>query len=487
MALRDRAASGIMWTIIDQLLVRGVSLIVQIILARILLPSDFGLIAMMAVFLAIGNGLVDSGMTASLVRTKELDNEDYSSVFFVNLVVAVLVYFLIYLSAPLIETFYNQEGNHFKTIIRVYSLVIIIKSFAGVQITQLVRAMDFKTQTKIQAPSLLIGGLLGIVLAYFDYGVWSIVWMKITQEIFITLQYFYYTRWLPILKVNKKKLIAHLDFGYKLTLSGLINSIFNEAYNVVIGKFYSSEILGYYDRAATFRNLPAFVFSRSLSRVTYPLFSKLQDDNIALKRAYKRLMTQSIYLLAPLMTILVCVAEPLFRFLLTEKWLPIVPFFQILAISGLFLPLQAFNLNVLKAKGHSSLFLKIEIVKKGLTIIGVLSVVRFGIYPLIIFQTINVFINLFINSYHSGKFIDYKLFDQLKDLFRVLLLNLFLGGVLYFLFHKYFFNLKDVLFVIAFSVTFIISYLTTSIVLKLEEYEYSVTHLKSLLNKLNKD
>lgn len=480
MSLKDKALTGFLWTFIDQFATKGISIVVQIILARLLLPEDFGLVAMVAVFLAVGNALVDSGMTQSLIRTKNPDEEDYSTVFFMNVIVSLFIYSCIYINSPIIADFYEEP--RLINIIRVYSLSIIIKSFAGVQITHFTRLMDFKTQTLVQAPSLIVGGVVGVAMAYLDQGVWAIVGMKITQDLLSTIQYFIHSDWFPKLLFNKEKLKTHFDFGYKVTLASLLGAIFDESYNILIGKYFSSKILGFYNRAYTFQNIPSFLFSRSLSRVVFPTFSELQDDNKALKNALSKIMRQSMFLLTPIMVTLICIAEPLFRFVLTEKWLPAVPMFQILCVVGLFYPLRSYNIHVLRAKGFSGLILRITFFEKAITIIGIFIFIGMGVFPLLIFQAANTLLMLAINSYYSGKFINFSIKKQLVEITPVLALNLFLGSVFFYFISVQRHSFNDLLLIVVVPIMYFLLMISFAWILKLKEIDVA----KELFMKFTK-
>ncbi len=431
MSLKEKTISGLFWTFAEQFASKGIGFIVQIILARILLPEEFGLIAMIMVFIGIGHSLVDSGMTQSLIRTVKPDQRDYSTVFFINIFVSVLVYGIIYLSAPAIARFYDQEI--LTSIVRVYALIIIIQSFVTVQITRMTKEMNFRIQMIIQIPSLIIGGIVGIALALYGWGVWSLVYMAIVRTFVSTIQYWFYTGWRPDFVIDRHRLWQHFDFGYKLTLSGILNTIYINAYNIVIGKFFSIAQVGFYSKADELQRFPVRTMAGALNKVTYPMFSEIQHDDEKLRSAYKRLMQQVLFWITPALTIGVVAAVPLFRFVLTEKWLPAVPYFRILCITGLLYPIQSYNLNILKVKGRSDLFLKLEIIKKIIITVGIIVAIPFGIYGLLYFQVINSFIGYGINTYYSGKFINYPVSAQLHDILPVIMRGVLPGALIYLL------------------------------------------------------
>lgn len=431
MGLQKQTVSGLFWTFSQRFSVQLINFGVSIIMARVLLPADYGLIGMLAVFMAIGSSLMDSGLSSSLIRTPNADQKDYSTVFFINIIGSIIIYAILFLTAPFIASFYDQEI--LTPIIRVYTLSFIISAFVSVQSTRLTKEMNFKTQMKIQIPSVIGGGILGIVLALQDYGVWSLVWMNLFQSTLSAIQHWIYSGWRPNFLFDKERFKYHFNFGYKLTLSGLLDTIYNNIYNLIIGKFFPVAYLGYYTRAKSLQQLPVQNISTALNKVTYPLFSSIQHENVKLKMAYKKLMQQVLFWIAPTMILLGVIAEPLIRFLLTEKWVPAVPYFQTLCAAGILYPLNSYNLNILKVKGRSDLFLKLEIIKKVIITVGIFIAVPFGIYGLLYLQVIISFVAYFINSWYSGKMIDYPMIEQVRNILPIILLATLIGGFSWFL------------------------------------------------------
>jgi len=430
MSLKKQAISGLLWTFTQQFSVRGINVIVGVILARILMPSAFGLIGMLAVFVAIGNSLMDSGMTSSLIRTHGANQEDYSTVFFVNLLFSIVLYVVIYFCAPLIASFYDQEI--LKSIVRIYTLSFIIRAFVGVQTTKLTKEMRFKLQMFMQIPSVIVGGCVGIVMAYKGYGVWSLVWMNLVQSFLFAAQHWIFAGWAPSPIIDKAKLKYHFHFGYKLTLSGLIDTIYSNAYRIIIGKYFSATELGYYTQAQTLQMLPVNNISIALNKVTYPMFAAIKDDDLKLKNAYQKLLHQVIFWVAPLMVLAILIAKPLFLLLLTTKWLPAVPYFQILCITGILYPFHTYNLNILNVKGRSELFLFLELIKKGVITVGIAISIFYGIFGLLIFQVIFSVFAFWINTYYSGRLINYPAFEQIKEVLPTILISFGTGLLLWF-------------------------------------------------------
>jgi O-antigen/teichoic acid export membrane protein len=431
MSLRKQATSGMVWTFTQQFGTQIISFIVSLVLARLLLPKEFGLIGMIAVFVSVGRALVDSGLTQSLVRSKDLDQEDFSTVFYFNLAASILIYIIIYFSAHLVANFYDQ--SLLTPILRLYCITFIITAFSAVQLARLTQKMDFKTQTLVAIPSIIVGGIVGVSMAYMGYGVWSLVWNQIVTAVISSVQLWIYSKWSPSLVFNVDKFKDHFNFGYKLTLSALLNKIFNNIYPIVIGKYFSAAQVGFYTRADTMKQLPVQNISGALNKVTYPLFASIQDDDARLRRVYKQLMQMVVFVIAPTLVFLAILAEPTFRFLFTEKWLPAVPYFQILCVSGILYPIHAYNLNILKVKGRSDLFLKLAVIKKSITVVGIIIGIQFGIYGLLYAQVILSFFSFFINAYYTNRFINYSAWQQIKDILPIIGLSLVCGVGLWFL------------------------------------------------------
>ncbi|HTN21379.1 MAG TPA: lipopolysaccharide biosynthesis protein [Pelobium sp.] len=430
MSLRKKTLSGLGWTFFQQFGVQLVSFLITIILARILAPAEFGLIAMLSVFIAIGGLLVEGGLSSSLIRTRLATRKDYSTVFFFNLGGSVVIYLLICLFAPYIARFYHQEV--LTNIIRVYALVFIINAFYEIQNARLMKVMNFRIQTFIQIPAILISGLVAILLALKGFGVWSLVWMNIVQSFIITVLHWVKSKWRPTLVFDKLCFKKHFHFGYKMTLSGLLDVLYKNIYILIIGKNYAPAQLGYYSRAESLSQLPSGNITTAINKVTYPMFASISNDNNKLKMVYKKLMQQVIFWNAAIMILSVVIAEPLIRFLLTEKWLPAVPYFQILCLAGIFYPLHVYNLNILKVKGRSDLFLRLEFIKKVICVGGIILVIPLGIFGLLYFQLFFSLLACYINSIYSKKLIQYSAKEQLLDILPTLILASLTGLVCFF-------------------------------------------------------
>lgn len=428
--LRNKAFHGLKWSFAQQFGVQIVNFSISILLARLLLPSEFGLIGMISIFIVIGNSLVDSGMTSSLIRTNNSDYIDYSTVFFSNLIFSFLVYIIMFFLAPKVGLFFNKPI--LSELIRVYSIIFIIRAFSTVQSTKLNKEMDFKTQMMINLPSLVLGGLFGILLAIYEFGVWSLVGMNLSQSIIATIQLWIRAKWKPTFILDLERLKRHLSFGYKVTLSGLINSFVKNINNIIIGKFFSAEQLGFFVRAKSMQEIPVDTISSALNKVTYPLFSSIMHDDVKLRSVYQRLVQQVFFVTTPILITAIVIAEPLFRFLLTDKWLPAIPYFQILCISGIVVPLNSYNLNILLVKGRSGQYLKLETFKNILIATSALLVFPFGIIGLTWGLVLTFLMVFFVNAYFCGQVIKLSVKEQLEVILPIVLLGCFCGFAGYF-------------------------------------------------------
>ncbi len=431
------------------------------------MPEEFGIVGMISIFVAIGNVLRDSGLTSSLIRSKNPEQKDYSTVFIVNLLGGILMYVILFVSAPSIAAFFKQPQLVLVT--RVVTLSFIINAFSGVQLARLTRLMDFKTQLTVQIPSLIAGAILGVILAWQGFGVWSLIWMSLFQSVISVVQLWIRTGWRPDFRFDRDAFRKHFSFGYRLMLSGLIDTIYLNIYHVIIGRFFSAAQLGFYTRAMTLRQLPVQNISTALRKVTLPMFASIQDDNERLKIVSKKLMRQVIFWVAPTLIALGVLAEPFFRFVFTEKWLPAVPYFQLLCVAGIMYPLHAYNLNILNVKGRSDLFLRLEIIKKVLITIGIVIAIPFGIYGLLYMQIVLTLSGFFINSWYSGIFINYPVKEQAVDILPIILFAGLCGAVTWgfdLLLVQY--NTHDFVRLVAGGVCYAGTYLGISLAIKFE-------------------
>ena len=467
MSLKQKALKGVFWSFVEQFANQIIGFGISLALARLLMPEDFGLIAMLAIFMGLGGALISSGLTQSLIRTENPDDADFSTVFYFNLIGSLIIYGIIVIAAPYIASFYDQ--NKLTAIVRVYSVVFIINAFAAVQTTRLSKKMDFRTQMLVSTPSLIISGFVGVILAINGYGVWSLVWSRVAQSLSSTIQLWYWAKWRPMWLFNKEKFKQHFGFGFKLTLSGILDIVFVNAYAIIIGKYYAPAQVGYYNRADGLQMLPVGIISGIINKVTYPLFSEIQNDDARLKNVYRRIMQMVVFLVAPTLIFLAVLSEPIFRFLYTEKWLPAVPYFKILCAAGILYPIHAYNLQILNVKGRSDMFLKLEVVKKILLLFILFISFRFGIYGLLYGSVIFSILAFFVNTHFTGKFINYTAWHQTRDLLPIIAIALTAGFAVFTVDHFLIgFNSHDFARILLSGSMGVLIFIILSIVFKIE-------------------
>ena len=401
----------------------------MIIMARILTPEDYGLVGMLAIFIAVSQSLIDSGFSQALIRKQDRSEIDNSTVFYFNLGVGAILYLILFFSAPFIASFYNEP--QLVPITRIIGLSLVFNSLVVVQRALLTINLDFKTQAKASFVGVIISGAIGITMAYTGFGVWAIVWQQISNLAAVTVLLWILSRWKPIWAYSWKSFRELFSFGSKLLASGLLDTIFRNLYLIVIGKFFKASDLGYYTRAHQFTDFASSNITGIFQRVTYPVLCTIQDDDARLSDVYRRLLRTSAFIIFPLMTGMAAVAKPMVISFLTEKWLFSAILIQILCFSQMWYPVHAINLNLLQVKGRSDLFLKLEIIKKALTVIVLCITLPMGLIPLCIGTIFSSIIALIINTHYTGKLIHLGFFKQMKDLLPTLLLSLAVGGIVY--------------------------------------------------------
>ena len=429
MSLVVKSVSGTIWTLLDLIFNKAIYFIATLVLARLLGPSEFGLIGMIMVFFTIGTALVDSGLSVSLVRTPNLDDTEYSTIFYMNLAMSLIAYLFVFLTAPFVANFYAQPI--LESLIRIYCLGFIITALRMIAHAKLVREMNFKKIAILNIPGNIVGLFVGIWMAMNGFRVWSIVGLYLSTQIVATLIYWMFIKWRPKLVFSVEKMKYHWSFGYKLMISAQLNTVFDNIYNILIGKLYSVQSLGYYERAYALNNYPVSILSGIISKVSLPLLSQIAEDKQRTLKVYRKILMLSFFISAPLMLGALVLAKPLFILFLGEQWIPAVPFFQILCLAYMLYPIHSLNINILSVYGKSNLFLKLEIIKKVMILILVLISVNFGIYGLIWSSVIASVASLFINTFYSGGLISYYTKDQLKDIMPTLIISIFMAIIMY--------------------------------------------------------
>lgn len=416
-SLKSRATRGMLWSALDKFGVQAGQFVIGILLARILMPADFGLIGMLSIFLALSQAFIDSGMGSALIQKKERSEVDFSTVFFFNLAVSLLFYAMLYAGAPLIARFY--EVPRLVPLTRVLGLIIIINSFTLVQHTKLVAQIDFRTIAKVNVISIFAGGAVAVYLALTGRGVWALVVQQLVRAFLPVLLYRLFTRWKPSLTFSMQSFRQLFGFGSRLLLSGLLSIGFKEIYNIMIGKTYSAADLGYYTRANQFSEIPSATVTAVVHQVTFPILASLQDDKERLVSVFSRLLRMTSFLIFPAMTLLALLAHPLIMLFLTEKWAPSIVLLQWLCFARVLLPLSMINMNILNAIGRSDLFFKVDVSKVPIILVVLYITIPMGVKAIVIGSVITSFLSFLINAWLPGRMFGYGIVKQLRDMFPV--------------------------------------------------------------------
>ena len=421
--------NGAIWTFIDILINKGAYFIATIVLAGILGPKEFGLIGMIMLFVSIGNTLIDSGMSTSLLRSNNVTEKEYSTVFITNILMSVLVYLILFFIAPFIASFYEQPI--LINVIKWYCLGFVITSLRSIHNVKLMKEMEFRKITILNLPGIIISVIVAIWMGYKGYGIWSLVSLFLINQFISTVLFWLFIKWKPSFYFDFANYKDHFKFGYKLTLSALLNTVFENIYNILIGKFYNVKTLGFYERAYTFNNYPVSILSGIILKVSLPSLTSIKGDEVRLQKAYKSIMQMSFLISASGLAFAALLAHQIVKLVLGEQWLPIVPLFQVLSVSFMFYPIHSLNINILSVFGRSDLFLKLEVVKKIMILIVVAICFNFGVIGLVWSSVINSILALIINTHYSGRFLNYPTKNQLLDLLPTLATVLATVSVVY--------------------------------------------------------
>lgn len=428
-SLKNRAVHGAKWSFIDNISNSGVTFLVGLILARLLTPAEYGIMAMIAIFIAVSNSIVDSGFSNALIRKVRIDRVDYNTVFVFNLIVSIVLYILLYTSAPAISLFFKEPV--LTNVLRVIGLILIVNALGIIPRTILVRGIDFKTQTKVSIISSVSSGLVGVGMAIMGFGVWSLVWQQLSRQILNSLFLWIFCKWIPRWEFSIKSFKEMFGFGYKLLLSGLLDTLYKNIYYVIIGRCYSPAQLGQYSRAEQFNMIFSSNLTSIVQRVSYPVLSSIQEEPERLREAYRQIIKTTMLVTFACMLGLAAVAKPLIIILIGEEWLPAVSFLQIICFSGMLYPLHAINLNILQVKGRSDLFLKLEIIKKTIAVFPILIGIFYGIEYMLWGSVLTSFIAYFLNSYYSADLIRYSTIEQIRDVLPVFTVSFTIAAVMW--------------------------------------------------------
>jgi O-antigen/teichoic acid export membrane protein len=430
-SLRVQTIRGVIWHAFETFGGQLIQLIITIILARILVPEDFGILGLLIIFTELSKVILDSGFSQTLIRKKDANQNDFTSVFYFNVCIGLTIYLALYLCAPLISNFYNFPK--LTSISRVVFLSIVINSFSIVQNAKIIKEVQFNILAKRTIISNLIAGIIGITLALQGFGVWSLVAQVVFASLFRGLLLWIYSKWRPSLHFSLRPILEMLPFSINLLISGIFDVLVTNIQTLLIGKFYSKKDLGYYTQARRIEGIPSSSLTSIVRTVTFPVLTNIQDDVDNVKLAYRKIIQISFFFVFPLMLGLISMADNLIISLLGDQWKPSIGYFRILCITGAIFPLYSINLNIFLVRGKSKLYLKVNILKRIFTLISIILTVTVSVYAIVWGQVIASIVNTIITMIYSGREINYKFFAQLKDLYKVFIVSIIMALVIYIL------------------------------------------------------
>ncbi len=412
--LKSQTVRGVWWSFLEKYSTQGVSFLITLVMARILTPGEYGLIGMLAIFMALGQVFIDGGFANALIQKKERTETDYSTVFWINVSIGLLSYIILFFSAPAIASFYNQDI--LIPIIKIYGFNLILSSLAAVNKVKLTIDINFRTQLKISLISSVLSGIVGIVCALNNFGVWSIVAQSNVAAAMTAILSFVFVKWKPSFVFSKDSFKSLFSFGSKLLVAQIISTVYVYLYHLVIGKKYSKEELGLYTKAGLFGQMVSTNLTSVMTRVSFPVLSRVQNDDAQLMGAYRKFIGMVAFIVFPVALGVCGMARPLIVALITDKWIGCVPFIQILIFAYLCDGITIVNLNLLYVKGKSNIVLRLEIIKKTIAVSLLFIAIRFGIKAICLSQVLYAFIALILNTRNTRKLLNYGFINQIKDL-----------------------------------------------------------------------
>lgn len=476
-SVKHQAVKGVMWSAVERFSVQGIQFVLTIIIARLVLPSEYGLIAMLSIFLAIAQTFVDSGFSNALIQKKDRTEVDFSTVFYFNIFIAFVAYGVLFVSAPSIASFYKEPA--LTTVTRWVGLSLILNGLSVVQRAKLTVRVDFRTQAKASLVAVIISGLIGVLLAYQGYGVWALVFQTLSSSFLNTLLLWTFAKWLPLWCFSWVSFKSLFSFGSKLLLSGLLHTIYINLYSLVIGRRYSAMDVGFYNRSYQLAGFPSINIVGIITRAIYPLQCEMQDDDERLNASFIQYLRMSCYIIFPLMTVLGVLAEPLVRLLLTDKWLPSAELLSILCFAYMWYPVMVINNQILNVKGRSDYFLRAEIIKKVVAIGILCATLPFGVRVLCWGIVLYNFLDMGIIIYYSRKVISTGYREQVRNIIPLFLLSWGMGISIYLC--QLFFDggslfLQLVLcWVVAFT-----TYMVLSFIFRIQEFQQVLLLIKKI-------
>ena len=465
---------NLVWKLLERGGVQGVQFVLQIILARLLTPSDYGITGLIIVFINVANVFVQSGLGSALIQKKDTTEEDYSSVFYLNILIALIMIVILFIVAPAISNFYQMEI--LVPVLRVQSLMLLFNAFNVVQNAVLQKNMQFKKLFYASLGAITISGILGILFAYLGAGVWALVFQQLINALVTSIILWILVKWRPKRVFKLKNVRRLFKFGSRLLCSGLIDTLYNNIYPLIIGKVYSQENLGYYNRGYQIPSVLVNNLNGSIQGVLFPSFAEYQDNRPRLKQLVRRSIVTSSFLVFPMMAGLAACSEPITIILLTDKWLPSVPFMQLSCVIYALWPIHTANLQAINAVGRSDVFLKLEIIKKAINIAVLFITVPMGIYAMLIGSCCTSFVSAGINAWPNKKLLDYSYFEQVKDILPSLILSIIMCALCFSIFLLHLSTWVTLIIQVIAGVAF---YILAAWLFKLECFTYLLNTIKS--------
>lgn len=481
-SLKETVVVGLIWKFIERIGIQLVQFIIQIVLARLLMPEDFGTVAIINVFILVATALVQYGFSTALVQKKNVDTEDYSSVMFVNFGISSVMYFVLFIVSPLLADFYSDSS--LVALLRVQAIILFFGAISSIQNAVLTKSLDFRRSCVLNFIAIFAQGCTGIILALNHFGVWSLVIAQIVNSILLVIAGFIIVPWRPTLQFSMKKVKILFAFGKNILCATLLETIFTNIYSLVIGKVYQKDTLGYYNRGQSIPSMLMTTINGSIQGVLFPALSACQDDNKQIKGMMKRSIIISGYLVFPTMTGLAAVASTLIPVLLTDKWNAAIPFLQLSCLSMAFYPIHTANLQAISAIGKSDIYLKLEIIKKAILVFILLISLKFGILAVMIGSVISSALCTLVNAWPNKRLFDYSLKEQLKDLLPSISISLVMGAAV--LLSGFVINCQPIFKLMIQIMLGIVVYLLESICFRIEAFNYLLKFMNNLIRKRNK-
>ncbi|NCB03299.1 MAG: lipopolysaccharide biosynthesis protein [Spirochaetia bacterium] len=479
--MKHKILSNLSWKFLERGLVQGVQFIISLFLARLLLPADYGVLALVLIFISIANVFIQSGLNSSLIQKKSVESIDLSSVFYVSLALATVLYGFLFVVAPVVARFYGNED--LTLVLRILALTLFPGVFNSLQNAVVSRTMRFKKLFFSSIGAGVLSGIVGIILAYLGYGVWALVFQHLVSQVSITIILWITVRWRPTLEFSFDRVKTLFSYGWKLLVSSLLDTIYRELRSLIIGKVYSASVLGFYNRGQHFPQLIAKNINGPIQSVLFPALASQQDYSERVKSMMRRSIVTSSFIVFPMMIGLAVVAKPLITLLLTERWLPAVPFMQMFCISYALWPIQTANLQAINAMGRSDIFLRLVIIEKAFGVVLLMISLPFGVYYLAMSEIFTGMIATFIYAKPNKKLLGYGYKEQAKDLLPPLCLSLIMGFAVFTIQYLHF---SPIITMSMQIMAGIVLYFGLAYLCKLESFDYLLKTVRTYIKKRKK-